>query len=191
MINYIWFFIIVIGIGFGIITGRGEIVSKAIVSSTGSTVELIIQLLGLMCLWCGVMRVAEKSGLTYKLSKILRPLLKIIFKESSKNPSVMEPMIMNLTSNMMGLSNAATPFGIKTMEAMEKANIKKGTATNDMARFLVLNAACIQLVPTSVISIRAACGSHNPGIIIIPAIVTTGIAAIMGMIYCSVLERYF
>ncbi|WP_026882475.1 nucleoside recognition domain-containing protein [Clostridium akagii] len=191
MINYIWFFIIIIGIVFGIITGRGEIVSKAIVNSTGSTVELIIQLLGLMCLWCGVMKIAEKSGLTYKISKFLKPLLKILFKESSKNPSVMEPMIMNLTSNMMGLSNAATPFGIKTMDAMEKVNTNKGTATNDMARFLVLNAACIQFVPTSVISIRAACGSNNPGIIIIPAIITTGVAAIMGMIYCSILERYF
>jgi spore maturation protein A len=191
MINYIWFFIIIVGIVFGTITGRGEIVSQAIVNSTGSTVELITQLLGLMCLWCGVMRIAEKSGLTYKLSKLLKPILKILFKESSKNPSVMEPMIMNLTSNMMGLSNAATPYGIKTMEAMEKANTNKGTATNDMARFLVLNAACIQFVPTSVISIRAACGSHNPGIIIIPAIITTGIAATMGMIYCWILERYF
>lgn len=191
MINYIWFFIIIVGIGFGIITGRGEIVSKAIISSTGSTVELIIQLLGLMCLWCGVMRIAEKSGLTYKLSKALRPVLKILFKDSSENPSVMEPMVMNITSNMMGLSNAATPFGIKTMDAMEKANTNKGTATNDMARFLVLNAACIQFVPTSVISIRAACGSQSPGIIIIPAIITTGIAGIMGMIYCSILERYF
>jgi len=191
VINYIWFFIIIIGVGFGIITGRGDIVSKAIVNSTGSTVELTMQLVGLMCLWCGVMKIAEKSGLTYKVSKVLKPLLKMLFKESSNNPSVMEPMIMNLTSNMMGLSNAATPFGIKTMESMEKANINKGTATNDMARFLVLNAACIQFVPTSVISIRAACGSHNPGIIIIPAIITTGIAAIMGMIYCSILEQYF
>lgn len=191
MINYIWFFILIIGVVFGIITGRGDIVSKAIVNSTGSTVELTMQLVGLMCLWCGVMKIAEKSGFTYKISKALKPLLKILFKESSKNPSVMEPMIMNLTSNMMGLSNAATPFGIKTMDAMEKANKNKGTATNDMARFLVLNAACIQFVPTSVISIRAACGSQNPGIIIIPAIITTAIAAIMGMIYCSILEQYF
>lgn len=191
MINYVWFFILIVGIVFGIITGRGEIVSKSIIDSTAATVELTIQLIGLMCLWCGVMRIAEKSGITNILSKILRPLLKIIFRKSSNNPEIVAPMIMNLTSNIMGLSNAATPFGIKTMEAMEKVNTNKGVATNDMARFLVLNAACIQLVPTSVISIRAASGSQNPGIIIIPAIITTGVAAIMGMIYCSILERYF
>ncbi|SMC27129.1 spore maturation protein A [Clostridium acidisoli DSM 12555] len=191
MINYVWFFILIVGIVFGIITGRGEIVSKSIIDSTAATVELTIQLIGLMCLWCGVMRIAEKSGITNMLSKILRPLLKIIFRKSSNNPEIVAPMIMNLTSNIMGLSNAATPFGIKTMEAMEKVNTNKGVATNDMARFLVLNAACIQLVPTSVISIRAASGSQNPGIIIIPAIITTAVAAIMGMIYCSILERYF
>ncbi|MDF2504589.1 nucleoside recognition domain-containing protein [Clostridium sp.] len=191
MINYIWFIIIVFGIIFGLITGRGEIVSKAIVGSTTSTVQLSIELLGLMCLWCGIMRIAEKSGLTDKLAKVLRPILRIIFKDSSKNDKVMGPMIMNLTSNMMGLSNAATPFGVETMNEMEKMNSIKGTATNDMARFLVLNAACIQFIPTSVISIRAACGSQNPGIIILPAIIATAIAATMGMIYCSILERYF
>ncbi|UZW14442.1 spore maturation protein [Clostridium pasteurianum] len=191
MINYIWFIIIAFGITFGLVTGRGEIVSKAIVNSTASTVELTIELLGLMCLWCGIMRIAQKSGLTDKLAKILKPILRIIFKDSFKNDKIMTPMIMNLTSNMMGLSNAATPFGIETMNEMEKVNPVKGTATNDMAKFLVLNAACIQFIPTSVISIRAACGSQNPGIIIIPAIITTGIAAFMGIAYCKILERYF
>ncbi|AJA46261.1 spore maturation protein A [Clostridium pasteurianum DSM 525 = ATCC 6013] len=191
MINYIWFIIIAFGIIFGLVTGRGEIVSKAIVNSTASTVELTIELLGLMCLWCGIMRIAQKSGLTDKLAKILKPILRIIFKDSFKNDKIMTPMIMNLTSNMMGLSNAATPFGIETMNEMEKVNPVKGTATNDMAKFLVLNAACIQFIPTSVISIRAACGSQNPGIIIIPAIITTGIAAFMGIAYCKILERYF
>jgi len=191
VINYIWFIIIAFGIIFGLVTGRGEIVSKAIVNSTASTVELTIELLGLMCLWCGIMRIAQKSGLTDKLAKILKPILRIIFKDSFKNDKIMTPMIMNLTSNMMGLSNAATPFGIETMNEMEKVNPVKGTATNDMAKFLVLNAACIQFIPTSVISIRAACGSQNPGIIIIPAIITTGIAAFMGITYCKILERYF
>lgn len=191
MINYVWFIIFVFGIVFGVLTGRGEIVSKAIMNSTLSTIELTIKLLGYMCLWCGIMKIAERSGLTEILGKVLKPLLKLIFKDSSKDAKVMTPMIMNLTSNIMGLSNAATPFGIKTMEAMEKKNNKKGVATNEMARFLVLNAACIQIVPTSVISIRAAAGSNNPGIIIIPAIITTGVAAVMGILYCKILEKYF
>lgn len=191
MINYIWFFIIVFGIVFGVATGRGSQVSGAVLNSTASTVELLVSLVGILSLWCGIMRIAQKSGLTDKLSKLLKPILRIVFKDTCKNSAVMGPMIMNITSNMMGLSNAATPFGIKTMEEMEKLNPHKGTATNDMARFLVLNAACIQIIPTSVLSIRAACGSQNPGLIIIPAIITTGTAGIMGIIYCSILEKYF
>ena len=158
MINIIWFLILSLGIVIGILTGKGEIVSKALVSSTTSSVELVIGLVGMMCLWCGIMRIAQKSGLTDKLAKVLRPILKMIFKETSKNNKVMSSITMNLTANMMGLSNAATPFGIKAMEEMQKMNVEKDTASNDMALFLVLNAACIQFLPTTVISIRAEIG---------------------------------
>jgi spore maturation protein A len=191
MINVIWFVIIVCGIGFGIITGRGEIVSKAVVTSAGSTVDFIIKLAGIMCIWCGVMKIAEKSGLTEKLAKLLRPILRLIFKEAAKDEKAMGAIVMNLTANMMGLSNAATPFGIKAMEEMDRLNPEKGTSSNDMSLFLVLNAACIQLVPTTVISVRAASGSQNPGEIIIPAIIATAVAAVMGVVFCKILQRYF
>ena len=91
----------------------------------------------------------------------------------------------------MGLVNAATPFGIKAMEEMDRLNTKKGVASNDMALFLVLNAACIQLVPSTVLSIRAAVGSTNPGAIILPAIISTGTAAIVWVVCCKILQRYF
>lgn len=191
MINYIWFVIIVFGILYGIFTGRGDAISKAIVSSSESTVELIISILGIMCFWCGMIKIAEKSGITSKIAKVLRPILKKVFSNISDNEEAMSAIIMNLTTNMMGLSNAATPFGIKAMDAMEKRNRNKGTATNDMALFLVLNATCIQLVPTTVISIRAAAGSKNPGEIILPAIITTFLAAVFGAIYCKILQRFF
>jgi len=191
VINVIWFIILVFGIGFGLLTGRGDVVSKSVVSSAGSTVDFVIKLVGLMCIWCGVMKVAEKSGLTEKLAKLLRPVLKLVFKDASKDEKAMGAIVMNLTANMMGLSNAATPFGIKAMEEMDRLNKEKGTASNDMALFLVLNAACIQLVPTTVLSIRAASGSQNPGEIIIPAVIATTVAAIMGIIFCKILQRYF
>ena len=178
MINIIWFLILSLGAIIGIATGKGEILSKVIVSSTTSAVELVMGLVGMMCLWCGIMKIAEKSGLTDKLARLLRPILKIIFKEAGKNQKAMSSITMNLTANMMGLSNAATPFGIKAMEEMQKINNEKDVASNDMALFLVLNAACIQLLPTTVISIRAAYNSQNPAIIIIPAIIATGTAAI-------------
>ena len=191
MINIIWFLILSLGIIIVIVTGKAEILSKAVISSTASSVELVIGLVGMMCLWCGIMKIAERSGLTDKLSGVLRPILKIIFKQSGKNKKAMSSITMNLTANMMGLSNAATPFGIKAMEEMQKGNSEKDTASNDMALFLVLNAACIQFLPTTVISIRAAYNSQNPAIIILPAIIATGTAAALGIVYCKVLERYF
>lgn len=191
MINIIWFLILSLGIIIGLVTGKGEILSKAVVSSTASSVELVIGLIGMMCLWCGIMRIAEKSGLTDKLANVLRPILKIIFKETGRNQKAMSSITMNLTANMMGLSNAATPFGMKAMEEMQKTNNEKDTANNDMALFLVLNAACIQFLPTTVISIRAAYNSTNPAIIILPAIIATGTAAALGVVYCKILQRYF
>jgi len=191
MINIIWFLILSLGIIIGMVTGRGEILSKAVVSSTASAVELVMGLVGMMCLWCGIMKIAEKSGLTDKLANILRPILKIIFNDAGKNQKAMSSITMNLTANMMGLSNAATPFGIKAMEEMQKMNNEKDTASNDMALFLVLNAACIQFLPTTVISIRAAYNSQNPAIIILPAIIATGTAAALGIVYCKILQRYF
>ncbi|MGL5245326.1 MAG: nucleoside recognition domain-containing protein, partial [Sarcina sp.] len=145
MINYIWFGIIFIGVIFGLLTGKGEFISKGIMESAQGATNFIISLVGIMCFWCGVMKVAEKSGLTSKLANLLKPLLKILFKESSQNEEAMGAIVMNLTANMLGLSNAATPFGIKAMEELGKENRVKGQASNDMALFLVMNAACIQL----------------------------------------------
>lgn len=191
MINYIWFVMIFLGLIVGIFTGNGEGISNAIIGSIDSTVSFIIGLVGLMCFWCGVMKVAEKSGFTEKLAKLMKPILKLIFKESAKDEKALGAIVMNITANMMGLGNAATPFGIKAMEEMDRLNNEKGRASNDMALFLVLNAACIQLVPSTVLSIRAAVGSTNPGAIILPAIISTGTAAIVGVICCKILQRYF
>ena len=191
MINYIWFIMIFLGILVSVFTGNGEAMSNTIISSIDSTVTFIISLVGLMCFWCGVMKVAEKSGLTEKLAKLMKPVLKIIFKEAAKDGKALGAIVMNITANMMGLGNAATPFGIKAMEEMDRLNRDKGRASNDMALFLVLNAACVQLVPSTVISIRAAAGSTNPGVVILPAIVSTSIAAVVGVICAKILQRYF
>lgn len=191
MINYIWFILIFLGSIVGLVNGTGEDISKSIIDSCESTVSFIIQLVGIMCFWCGVMKIAEKSGFTDKLAKVLKPVLKLIFKEASKDEKALGAMVMNITANMMGLSNAATPFGIRAMEEMDRLNKNKGTASDDMCLFLVLNAACIQLIPSTIISIRAACNSINPGIIIIPSIISTTTAAIVGVICCKILQRYF
>ena len=191
MINYIWFFILAFGMIFGLLTGRGDALSKGVILSSQSTVGLVINLVGIMCLWCGVMKVAEKSGLMDKIARLLKPILKLIFKEAARDERALGAIVMNLTANMMGLSNAATPFGIKAMEEMDRLNKNKGTASNDMALFLVLNAACIQFVPTTIIAVRVACKSENPGIIILPAIVVTATAAFIGIVCSKILQKYF
>ena len=122
MINYIWFIMIFFGLIVGIFTGNGEGMSNAIISSINSTVTFIIGLVGLMCFWCGVMKVAQNSGFTEKLAKLMKPILKIIFKDAAKDEKVLGAIVMNITANMMGLGNAATPFGIKAMEEMDRLN---------------------------------------------------------------------
>lgn len=191
MINYIWFILIFLGSIVGILNGSGEVISKSIIDSCGNTVSFIIELAGIMCFWCGVMKIAEKSGFTDRLAKVLKPILRLIFKDAAKDEKALGAIVMNITANMMGLSNAATPFGIRAMEEMDRLNPNKGFASNDMSLFLVLNAACIQLVPSTIISIRAACNSANPGIIILPAIISTTTAAVVGVICCKILQKYF
>lgn len=191
MINYIWFGIIALGVIFGVLTGQGELISKGIMESAEGATKFVISLVGIMCFWCGVMKVAEKSGLTAKIAKLLNPILKMLFKQSSKSEEAMGAIVMNLTANMLGLSNAATPFGIKAMEELDKINTNKGTASNDMALFLVMNAACIQFLPSTVIAIRSAAGSQNPAMIIVPAIISTATACLVGICCCKILQRYF
>lgn len=191
MINYIWFFMIIVSIIMGLFFGKAEIISKAIIDSSSSTVNLTLGLLGIISLWSGIMKIAEKSGLTEKISRVLLPILKVLFKDAAKDEKALGAIVMNLSANIMGLSNAATPFGIKTMERLQELNNHGDTASNDMALFLVLNAACIQLIPTTVISLRAVEGSNNAAIIIVPVIITTSIAAMVGIVCCKILERFF
>ena len=191
MINYIWCGLIVIGIVVGVLTGRGAEISNGIIESADGTTKFIISMVGIMCFWSGVMKIAEKSGLTNKLANLLKPVLKLLFKEAARSDKAMGAIVMNITANMFGLGNAATPFGIKAMQELDKINDKKGRATNDMVLFLVMNAACIQFLPSTVISMRAATGSSNPASIILPAIIATAGAAFTGIIICKVLQKYF
>ena len=192
MINYIWFAIIASGLIFSIVTGQGELITKGLTESSEGAVKFIVSLVGIMCFWCGVMKIAEKSGLTSKVAKLLNPILRKLFKESAHSDEAMGAIVMNLTANMFGLSNAATPLGIKAMIELNKINKETdGKASNDMALFLVINAACIQLIPSTVISIRAAAGSSEPASIIIPAIICTFIACCVGVACCKILQRYF
>lgn len=189
MINKLWFYMIAIAVAFAAIGRKLEILTEEIFFSLSAAVELGIGLLGGMMLWCGVLKVAEKSGLVNKISDFIRPLMKLLFKEIPSKSAAMGAMIMNITSNMLGLGNAATPMGLKAMQELQQLNPKKDTASNAMCLFLVVNAAPIQLLPATVLSLRASAGSTNPGIIIIPAVVSSFIAVSAGVIACKLLEK--
>ena len=177
--------------------GSGKYVSYKIQTANGvvdtckSAVELCIGLIGLLAVFMGFLAIAEQAGGINLLSRIIGPFFSKIFPDVPKGHPAVGHMMMNFSANLLGLDNAATPFGIKAMEEMDRLNKNKGTASNDMALFLVLNAACIQFVPTTIIAVRVACRSESPGIIILPAIVSTGTAALTGIVCAKILQRYF
>lgn len=188
MINKIWFFMIAVAISFAATNGKIDLLSKEIFVSLKSSLDLILGLLGSMMLWCGVLRVAEKSGLVKKLGIIISPLIEIVFHDIPRKGEAIGAMIMNITSNMLGLGNAATPTGLKAIKELQKLNNKKDTATDAMCRFLVINGAPICIIPSTVISIRASLGSQNPGSIILPSIISSFIAIAAGILCCRIFE---
>jgi spore maturation protein A len=152
-------------------------------------VELAIGLIGIMALWLGLMKIAEEAGLIALLAKALKPVTSRLFPDVPSDHPAMGAMIMNISANMLGLGNAATPFGLKAMEEMNKLSKKAGTATNAMATFLVINTSNVQLIPATVIAIRAAAGSTNPTEIIGPVIAATALNLTVGITVCKLLEK--
>ena len=191
MINGIWFFMIFTGLFLSFVKGNTDMVTAAAIRGGSSAVELTIGLMGVICIWCGVMRIAQKSGLTDIIGKVLTPVMKKLFPELPSKHPAMSAILMNLASNILGLSNAATPFGIKAMEELQKLNTSKDRATNSMVTFLVINSACVQLIPATVISIRSAAGSKDPTEIILTTIISTFIAGLVGIISCKLLQRHY
>jgi spore maturation protein A len=162
MLNYIWTVMLLSGFAIGVLNGRIEAVTNAALSSAGRAVELGIGLLGIVCLWSGLMKIMEKSGLVDIIAKLARPVLKPLFPQIRDNGKALGAVVLNLAANFMGLGNAATPLGIKAMIELQKANGKKDTASDAMCMFLVLNTSAIQLIPSTVIALRNDAGSAAP-----------------------------
>lgn len=181
MLNYIWMGMLAAGFIIGIMNGRVDEVTSAALGSAGKAVELSIGLLGIICLWTGLMQIAEKSGIVSAISKLIMPLLKFLFPGVPKNHKAMGSIVMNLSANFLGLGNAATPLGLKAVGELQKLNKSKETATNEMCMFLVLNTSVIQLVPATVIAIRADAGSANPAEIIVTTWIASLCASLAGI----------
>src|SRR5207244_7231068 len=178
MLDYICFGLMAIAQIVAASHGTAGAVAKGAVDSAKTAVETAFGLIGIMTLWLGIMRVAEKAGLISLLGRLLRPFGRLLFPEIPPEHPAIGAMILNIAANMRGLSNAATPFGIKAMEELQELNPKKETASNAMVTFLTLNTAGIQFIPATIIGVLVASGARNPTAIISTTIIATLCGAI-------------
>ena len=173
----------------GAVRGDVKAVGQGAFEGASQGVTLAIGLIGVMALWLGLMRIAEKAGLVEKLARAARPVFRPLFPAIPDGHPAISAMLLNIAANMMGLGNAATPFGIKAMEELEKLNPTPGTATNAQVLFLAINTASLQLVPTTVIALRASARSSDPAEVLLPTLLATVCALTVAILAAKLLER--
>jgi len=188
-LNKVWFGLIALGIIFSIITGKPETVSNVLLFDIQKSVDLILSLISVMAFWSGLMRIVEKSGLLNNLSRILKPITKVLFNDIQSNTKAINAVIMCIAANMFGIGNSATALGIKAMEEMQKTNKNKKVALNSMCMLLVINMSSIQLLPLTVIKMRADAGAIEPTDIILPTFVATTFSTIVAILFAKYYER--
>lgn len=186
MINYIWGLFLLIGIVYSFFTNNTLNINQELLTSGSSAIDMIIKLIPLMCLWLGVMNIAIHSGLLDKMAKKISKVVNIIFPEIQDNEAI-SLISSNIIMNMLGLGNAATPFGLKAMKRMQELNNKKDTATRSMITFLVINTASVTIIPTTVISLRILNKSSNPTEILAASLISSFSSCFIGLL----LDRLF
>ena len=180
MINYIFGTFFIIGILYSFITNTN--ISNEMISASSKSIELIFTIIPIMCLWLGIMNIAKKSGLLDKFAKLITPILKYLFPEIPKDSPCFSYISINIIMNMLGVGNAATPFGLKAMKEMQKLNQNKDTASRSMITFIVMNTAAVTIIPTTIISLRVLNKSLNPMSIVPYIVITSTLSCIIGLI---------
>lgn len=189
MMNIIWPAFIIVSFVYAIFTGRVNEINNGIFTSVSDAVNLSLTFLGTICLWNGIMEIVKRTTLMEKLTKLLNPIMRLLFPELKHNEQAKAEISMNMIANILGLGNAATPLGLKAMKTMQKNNVKKDTLSNSMAMFIVLNTASLQLIPTNVIAIRTSLNSANPTQVILPVWGATIVAAVVGVIATKIIMK--
>lgn len=186
MINYLWSLFLIVGVIYSIIKGNNDLTNNLLTSGT-KAIDMIINLVPLMCLWLGVMKIADTSGLLNIVSHKLSKFIKIIFPEIPKGDPAIGYISSNIVMNMLGLGNAATPFGIKAMKELKRLNKNSDVASRSMITFLVINTSSVTIIPTTVISLRILNGSSNASEIMTATIITTFLSTFIALL----LDRLF
>ena len=191
MLNYIWFGLMAVALVVAAVKGTAEAVTAGAVEATSTAVQIAIGLVGVMTLWLGMMRVAEAAGLVSMIGRALRPLLRWLFPEVPPGHPAAGAIVVAVAANMLGLNNAATPLGIKAMEALQALNPDKETASDSMVTLMALTTAGVQLIPASMIGVLAAAGSSNPTVIIAPTILATFAGTAAAVIAARLLRHFY
>ncbi len=194
MLNYLWGFMLLIGIVYGALTGKLPDLTDAALDSAKEAVTLCITMLGVMSFWVGLMRIAENAGIIASATRRMKPLLKFLFPRIPAGHPSLKYISTNMIANIFGLGWAATPAGLKAME--ELANLEEQrshsrnliSASNEMCTFLIINISSLQLIPVNIIAYRSQYGSVNPAAIVGPAIVATAVSTGVAVIYCKMME---
>lgn len=196
MLDYMWGIMIVIGVLYGAATGNLEAVTQAVLESAGEAVSICITMIGVMSLWVGLMQIAKEAGLIGKMTEAIRPAIHFMFPRIPAKHPALEYISTNVIANILGLGWAATPAGLKAMEALaelEQKRLRKGTlstkatavASDEMCTFLVLNISSLQLIPVTIIAYRSQYGSPDPTAVIAPAILATLVSTLVAIIFCK------
>lgn len=189
--NYIFYFLIVFSLIFGIINGKTDEVVNSILEGADLSVKIAFSLIGIMAFWLGIVRIAEKSGIVRWIAKIIKPVTKRLFNEIPEESPAIGNIALSISANALGLTNAATPIGLRVMEELQSENDDKSTASNAMCMFLAMNTAGFQIVPATVIAILVAVGSKNPTEIIIPTLIVTGFAFVSAIVLAKIFQKIY
>lgn len=188
MINIIWIFFIIFGIIYSLITGNISNVNNEIISSGKLSLDIFLEILPSILIWSGIMKIANNSGLINVLSKKLSPLLLKIFDDIPENHESIAYISSNVIANILGLSNASTPFGLKAMKSLQELNTNKTSASKSMIIFALLNICSLTILPTTIISLRNMYNSVNPSKVILPIFITSSITTICTLIISKVMK---
>lgn len=189
MMNYIFGAIIIIAVICGILTGNGSALADGVISGAKDSMELLMTMAGMMMLWSGIMEIASRGGFTKVISRALAPILRKLFKNVPKDSKALHYISMNVSANLLGLGNAATPFGLSAMGELHKFSADSDKASDDMVTFVVMNTASIQLMPTMIGTLRQTYGSTAPFSILPCVWVSSACALAVGLILSKLLRR--
>lgn len=189
MLNVIWLSMMFLAVIVGACLGRIDQVVQAVTDSAKHGFEVALGLAGVMSLWLGIMNIATESGLVHALSRWMSPVMRRLFPEVPPDHPAMGAMMMNIAANMLGLANAATPFGLQAMRELQKLNTHVHTASNAMCTFLAINTSSVQIIPATAIAFLAASGSQHPTSVIVSALIATTVSTLVALVSVKRLSK--